>query len=180
MPLAKANGARGSAATSSHTRGYRLCVAILGSLHRVATPASYKARNFRCCVVKGSVRPPPVTMRIVVADECGLMKQVVVETGKVLGLPWGTHTREHGVQRMCWAGLGDQPEEAVAAVTNQGVVQTWRPGTRTVTSTFALDFSAKDGSDADSDDKSSESADDDDAEPVSVAALQLLRSRWVA
>lgn len=103
-------------------------------------------------------------MKLITADETGLIKQVAVESGKVLGSPWGIHSRAHGVQRLCWAGIGDAPEAAVAAVTKQGVVQTWDTKTGVATSSTVLGLRAED---------------EDDSTAAAVVALQVVRPRSV-
>ena len=107
-------------------------------------------------------------MRIVTADESGLIKVVGVETGKPIGTPWGVHSRAHGVQRLCWAGIGATPEASVAAVTKQGVVQTWDPKTCVATSATALNVE---------DEAAAGGAADEP--PANVIALQCLRERCV-
>jgi len=79
-------------------------------------------------------------MRLVTSDETGLMKLVDVEGGKVIGGHWGVHDRAHAPQRMCWAGLSEKEgrDSLLAAATPEGVVQTWKMDTKTITSSIRV------------------------------------------
>ena len=119
-------------------------------------------------------------MRLVVGDECGLIKVVSVEEGKVVGSVMGQQSRSNGIQRLTWSGMPESStasleamQTSVTAATNAAVVQTWDLASRKPISSSSLLLEENEDSEEDDD--------DDDVGEGQVVTLKLLRNsgRWL-